>query len=215
MSKHEASGKKEQLKWTKNMDNAFIQSMITQQDNGNRVNGNFTTKAYNNMVEELSTKLQMNFTKNHLKNRLKTLKSRFSQWYDVLRETSLSGFSWNSTTHLIEASDEVWEKLIDSNPDAAALKAKKVSNFNEMLELFASDRDSGAQAEAAKERNGRLQKNDNINIETALEMDDFIAANDAILEGQYNIHDDIQVVHHTSSLPEQSSSANKLWLMLF
>ncbi|KAI3802383.1 hypothetical protein L1987_30515 [Smallanthus sonchifolius] len=100
------------------MDNAFIQAMVTQQDKGNRINGTFTSQAYSNMIEELNTSLRMDFNKNHLKNRLKTLKECFSQWYDMFRGTSLSGFSWNSDTQLTEAEDEVWDKLIDSKPEA-------------------------------------------------------------------------------------------------
>ncbi|KAM0020743.1 putative Myb/SANT-like domain-containing protein [Helianthus debilis subsp. tardiflorus] len=204
--KHEANGKKEQLKWTENMDNFFIQAMIVQQENGNRVNGNFTTHAYNNMVAELRTKLQMDFTKNHLKNRLKTLKEHFSQWYDMFHGTSLNGFTWNSSTQLIEAEEEVWDKLIESKPDAAAWKTKKVSNFNKMLELFSKDRATGAHAVTAKERNAQLQKNDNTNVDTNLDMEDFLAANDVTLESQYNIDDDIQLVDCT----EQSSSEKKI-----
>ncbi|XP_076891207.1 uncharacterized protein LOC143542524 [Bidens hawaiensis] len=191
------------------MDNAFIQAMITQKDNGNRVNGTLTSTTYDNMVEELSIKFQMKVSKKHLKNRLKTLKEHFSQWYDLFRGTSLSGFSWNLTTQLIEADDEVWKKLIESKPEAEALKTKKVSNFNEMIELFAKDRASGAQAETAKESNARFQKNGGINLETVPEVDSFCAVNDVILESQYNIDDDIQVVNAMSSLPEQSSSAKK------
>ncbi|XP_035832310.1 uncharacterized protein At2g29880 isoform X3 [Helianthus annuus] len=208
MSKHEATGKKEQIKWTESMDNIFIQSMIAQQDNGNRINGSFTSQAYNNMIEELNTKLQIELTKKHLKNRLKTLKEHFSQWYDMFRGTSLSGFSWNSETQLIEAEDEVWDKLIDAKPDAAALKTKKVSNFNEMLQLFAKDRASGAHAETAKERNARLKENDSINIETVPDVDDFCAANDVVLESQCNTDDDIQV------LPPTSSRAKKCWIQI-
>ncbi|KAI3670530.1 hypothetical protein L1987_87868 [Smallanthus sonchifolius] len=167
MSKYEVignTGKKEQLKWTEIMDNAFIQAMVTQQDKGNRINGIFTSHAYSNMIEKLNTNLRMDFNKNHLKNRSKTLKERFSQWYDMFRGTSLSGFSCNSDTQLIEAEDEVWDKLIDSKPEDVMLKTRKVSNYNEMLELFAKDRASGAHDETAKERYARLQKNDNIKI---------------------------------------------------
>ena len=78
-----------------------------------------------------------------------------------------------------------------------------------MLELFARDRASGAQAETAKERNARLQKTDNINIETIPELDDFLAANDVTMESQNLIDDDIQVVYPSSSQLEQSSSAKK------
>ncbi|XP_076892483.1 uncharacterized protein LOC143544218 [Bidens hawaiensis] len=129
MSKHDASentSEKENMMWTETMDNAFIQSMITQQVSGYRIGGNFTPQAYKNMVAELSTNLQMTFTKSHLKNRLKTLKSRFSTWYDMFNGTSLSGFSWNLETQLIEAEDEVWKKLIESEPKAAMLKTKSV-----------------------------------------------------------------------------------------
>ncbi|XP_022032395.1 uncharacterized protein LOC110933483 [Helianthus annuus] len=140
------------------MDNAFIQSMITQEINGYRIGGNFTPQAYKNIVAELSTNLQMNFTKAHLKNRLKTLKHRFcfSARYDMFQGKSLSGFSWNPETQLIEVEDEVWQQLIDSKPTATALKTKKITNYHEMLELFANDRASGAQDETAKERNARL-----------------------------------------------------------
>ncbi|KAD3640019.1 hypothetical protein E3N88_29242 [Mikania micrantha] len=164
-------GKKEQLKWTDFMDEIFVQAMITEKDKGNSINGTFTSQAYINMIEELNTKLQMNFIKNHLKNHLKTLKEHFSQWYDMFQGTSLSGFSWNSNTQLIEAKDE-------SKPDAVMLKTKKVSNYYEMLELFAKDKASGAYAETAKERNARLQKNDNIKVETIKELDDLLAANE-------------------------------------
>ncbi|KAI7735951.1 hypothetical protein M8C21_022363, partial [Ambrosia artemisiifolia] len=94
-------------------------------------------------------------------------------------------------------------------PDAATVKKKKISNCNEMLELFARDRASGEQAETTKERNARLQKTDNINIESVLEVDDFSAASDVMLESQNIIDDDIQVVYPSSSQLEQSSSAKK------
>lgn len=113
MIKQEASGsEKEQVKWSDKLDYAYIQTMIKQQETGNRVNGSFTPTAYAQMVEELNTEHQMDITKSHLKNRYKTLKKHFSQWYDLFRGISLSGFSWNSSTQLIEAEEEVWDNLI-------------------------------------------------------------------------------------------------------
>nr|KAJ0201302.1 hypothetical protein LSAT_V11C600341910 [Lactuca sativa] len=132
------------------MDAAFVDAMVQQQEKGNRPYGKFTSQAYANMVEELNKKLTMNLTKSHLKNRLKTLKSTFSQWYDMFNGISLSGFGWNADTQLIEADEE-------SKPDAVALKTKKVAHFEQMLVLFARDRASGENAETAKERNARLE----------------------------------------------------------
>ncbi|KAI3508728.1 hypothetical protein L1887_23741 [Cichorium endivia] len=210
MSKHEAFAnicKKEQLKWTEKMDSAFVQAMIKQQDKGNRIKGTFTTQAYADMTEELSAILQMNITKNHLK----TLKPAFSRWYDLFQGTSMSGFSWNANTRLIEADDEIWDNLIKSKPDVIMLKTKKVSNYNEMLDLFSTDRAKGEDAETAKERNARLNKIDNIKLEKISEVDDLLASNEVTLENPYNLDDDddIQVVYPTPLSPEQPSSAKK------
>lgn len=105
--------KKEQFGWTTEMDDAFIQSMITQQEKGNRPNGTFSPRAYTNMVNELSKNLNLPFTKSRLKNRLRTIKEHFAQCHDVIHGSKLSGFSWNATTQFIEAEEEVWEQLIE------------------------------------------------------------------------------------------------------
>ncbi|CAI9288135.1 unnamed protein product [Lactuca saligna] len=41
-----------------------------------------------------------------------SLKSGFSQWYDMFHGISLNGFDWNAETQLIEADDQVWDHLI-------------------------------------------------------------------------------------------------------
>ncbi|KAD3067807.1 hypothetical protein E3N88_35687 [Mikania micrantha] len=127
----------------------------------------------------------------------------------MFRGTSLSGFSWNSNNQLIEAEDEVWEKLIDSKPEAVMLKTKKVSNYYEMLELFSKDRASGAHVETAKERNDRYEKSGNIKVETITEVDELLEANEVTLENQHSNYDDVQVLDSMTSPPEQSSSAKK------
>ncbi|CAI9295479.1 unnamed protein product [Lactuca saligna] len=211
MIKQEAGGsEKEQVKWSEIMDYAYIQVMIKQQEIGNRVNGSFTPTAYAQMVEELNTNHQMDITKSHLKNRYKTLKKHFSQWYDVFRGISMSGFSWNSSTQLIEAEEEVWDNLIKSKPEAVSLKTKKIAYFDEMLMLFARDRASGAHAETAKERNARLNKNENIQVETIKEVDDMLANNKIHLENEYvDLDDNIQDVIPPPFSQEQSSCAKK------
>lgn len=105
--------KREMLMWTPQMDEFFLQAMLTQQYHGNRIDGTFTSTAYTNMVNELHEKLNMNFSKSHLKNRLKTLKDHFAQCYDLFRGVGLSGFAWNSETKLFEADNEVWDSLIE------------------------------------------------------------------------------------------------------
>lgn len=71
------SGKRDTLVWTPRMDIAFIQTMLKEHDKGNMIDGTFTSQAYMNMVEMLYRNMNQDFNKNHLKNRLKTIKKHF------------------------------------------------------------------------------------------------------------------------------------------
>ncbi|PWA74773.1 myb/SANT-like domain-containing protein [Artemisia annua] len=130
------------------MDVEFIRVMILEKDKGNRICGTFTSQAYANMVEELNRTLKLKLSRKHLQNRLGTIKEHFALCYDVFRGTTLSGFSWNPITELIEAEEEVWKALIEANPEASIWKTKTISNYDDLYELFAKDR---ATADAMKE----------------------------------------------------------------
>ena len=109
-----ATTKKElsdKFSWNDQMDVAFIEAMLKEQNAGNRPNGNFSPHAYSNMVKALSEKFNVTFEKEKLKNRIKTLKKYFNQFHDVFKGVALSGYAWNPSTKLIEAEDEVWEAL--------------------------------------------------------------------------------------------------------
>ena len=110
--KKDPSIMKENMKWTLAMDEVFIQALLDQHYKGFRVDGTFTPTAYNNIINELKEKLGMEFTKSHLKNRLKTLKEHFKESYDFFRNGKLSGFSWNPFTKTWCAEPEVWEQLL-------------------------------------------------------------------------------------------------------
>nr|KAJ0211521.1 hypothetical protein LSAT_V11C400162550 [Lactuca sativa] len=217
MMKEEQVTKKEHIKWTDWMDSCFIQYMMTQDDKGLRISGSFIPQAYSNMVEELNQKFGKSLTKSHLKNRLKTLKSGFSQWFDMFRGTSLSGFGWNSETQLIEADEEVWANLINViKARGNFIEVQKIPNYNEMIALFARDRASGVHAETPKEKNARLNKTGDIKVETIEEVDQLLASNDITLEKQQKNNDDdddglddIQVLSPTCFSPVQNSSSKK------
>ncbi|GJU13861.1 Myb/SANT-like domain-containing protein [Tanacetum coccineum] len=180
------------LVWTHQMDDAFIEAMLKEKENGNKLDGSFTSQAYMNMVEELSKSLKLEIKKVHLKNRLKTLKAHFSQYNDIFRGASLSGFSWDPTTKLMNAEDEVWEALI--KPEAAKLRTKPIRHYNEMLELFAKDRATGKGAQTAKERNNRMKINEQTTeaIDELGETDPLFENNDIGLEN-FNNCNDVQV----------------------
>ncbi|KAL4301355.1 hypothetical protein AHAS_Ahas17G0292600 [Arachis hypogaea] len=98
------------LRWTDEMDTTFIDALIEECRKGNRVDGTFTTMAYDNILSLLRSIYGNHIRKENLKNRLKTLKDHFGVCYDNFH--GLSGFSWNPITKMFEAEAEVWEELI-------------------------------------------------------------------------------------------------------
>ncbi|KAK3189643.1 hypothetical protein Dsin_029204 [Dipteronia sinensis] len=102
--------KKDTVKWTENMDVVLLDALLEQQANGNRIDGTFTTSAYNNVLKICREELKYPFDKDHLKNRIKTLKINFNACYDLFK--GLSGFSWSPVTRMFEAELEVWNTLI-------------------------------------------------------------------------------------------------------
>ncbi|PWA86429.1 myb/SANT-like domain-containing protein [Artemisia annua] len=53
-----ATTKNEAFSWNDQMDAAFIEAMLKEQNAGNRPNGTFSPHAYNNMVKALSDKFE-------------------------------------------------------------------------------------------------------------------------------------------------------------
>ncbi|QHO48367.1 uncharacterized protein DS421_1g04870 [Arachis hypogaea] len=100
---------KDNLRWTEEMDAAFLDALIEECSKRNRVDGTFITTAYVNVLAILKTSFGNHLRKDNLKNRLKTLKDQFGVCYDF---HNLSGFSWNPETKLFTAEPEVWTDLI-------------------------------------------------------------------------------------------------------
>ncbi|GMP96788.1 hypothetical protein CsSME_00045281 [Camellia sinensis var. sinensis] len=87
------------------MDDALIDALYHQHVEGNRVNGTFTTSAYDKIVKELHEMYNLDLDKAKVKNRLKTIKEHFAECYDLFKHTS--GFAWSPVTRMFTAEPEV------------------------------------------------------------------------------------------------------------
>ena len=96
------------------MDDALVDAFLHQVIIGGRVNGTFTSKAYDDIVKELVEKFDMKINKDKVKNQQKTLKKNFHECYDIFKD-GLSGFGWNGSLNMWTAEPEVWELLIAVN----------------------------------------------------------------------------------------------------
>ncbi|XP_074272090.1 uncharacterized protein LOC141595996 [Silene latifolia] len=137
------------LRWTDRMDKVFIDALMNEVVLGNRVDGSFTSHAYDNIVKECSEKMNQPLTKAHLKNRLKTIKKNFNDVFDLF---GASGWGWNEVTAMFDNEDEVWESLLEKKPEAKKWKNTPFPHFDLLAKLFSKDRATGAESATAKEK---------------------------------------------------------------
>ncbi|XP_074287285.1 uncharacterized protein LOC141612416 isoform X2 [Silene latifolia] len=137
------------LRWTDRMDKFFIDALMNEVVLGNRVDGSFTSHAYDNIVKECSEKMKLPLTKDHLKNRLKTIKKNFNEVFDLF---GASGWGWNEVTAMFEYEDEVWDSLLQRKPEAKKWKNTPFPHFNLLAKLLSKDRATGDESGTAKEK---------------------------------------------------------------
>lgn len=73
---HSSQPAREFFRWTDEMDRHLIDAMIEEARLGNRVDRTWTSQAYTNIVQSLRNAGVGDVSKNHVKNRLKTLKEK-------------------------------------------------------------------------------------------------------------------------------------------
>ncbi|XP_031482750.1 uncharacterized protein LOC116252544 [Nymphaea colorata] len=179
-------GKTDKIQWSQSMDDVLIDALLLQQIIGNRVNDTFTTTAYDNVVTELNDKLGKMLTKDHIKNRMKTLKSNFSSCYDIFK-SGLSGFSIDSKTNMWTAEPEVWKPLIEANPMAKKWMTALVPNYDKLVNLFGNDRATGEGSMTAKERCNRMSLACEGTGNRIQLIDEMVSQNEAVLEPFINL----------------------------
>ncbi|XVF62995.1 hypothetical protein PTKIN_Ptkin09bG0053500 [Pterospermum kingtungense] len=72
------------------MDNLLVDAMLEEEHKGNRSNGAFSTTAYDNMLQVLTTTFGRHIKKINIKNRTRTFKKTFGKCKDLFH--GLSGF---------------------------------------------------------------------------------------------------------------------------
>ncbi|RYR11834.1 hypothetical protein Ahy_B04g069343 [Arachis hypogaea] len=137
---------KDNLRWSDDMDEVLLNVLAEEASKGNRHDGSWTTEAYANVVKSLSIAIGPHITKNHIKNRMKTLKDHFAEAYDLFHH--LSGFAWNPVTRKFEAEEQVWQDFIK--------------------ELFRADRATGKGATTSRERIQEIAR-DHIDLNDSFE----------------------------------------------
>ncbi|CAL5365309.1 unnamed protein product [Camellia sinensis] len=145
---------KKHLKWNNQMDIVLIDSLLDQMLKGQKIGGSFTSSAYRAASNAVSTKFSVHCDSSHVRNRLKTLKRNLAMAKDML--TTDSGFGYNHSTQLIEATAGVWAAYLKAKPKASQFRHAPIQNFQKLCQLFEKDRATGSLAIGPKEKRLRL-----------------------------------------------------------
>ncbi|XP_045800963.1 uncharacterized protein LOC123894894 [Trifolium pratense] len=203
------NGNSRTLSWTRAMDDALVDAFMHEFENGNKVNGTFTSTAYDHITAEISALFGGKIDRVKIKNRWKTLKKNFTEYYDIFKG-GMSGFSMNPTTQLWDAEPEVWDALIASKPKAAYWRNVPLPNYEKMVTLYGPNRADGDESETLKET--RKQSSSVIDedfVETIQDIDGHVAQNEVNLEGFDAPRFDFTVPETQSSDPSPIASGSK------
>ncbi|KAJ3706954.1 hypothetical protein LUZ61_010659 [Rhynchospora tenuis] len=200
----------ELVTWNQNMDDALLDALEYQSNIGNRVSGTFTSKAYDNILKELSDKFKdVAFDKEKIKNRVKYLKRNFGICYDLFK--GLSGFSWNSVSNMWSADPGVWKDLFKSRPEAKVWMTKPVRNYKKLEALFGDDRATEEDAETAaeiRERNARLNDVESgVQVDETVEEIDFLVSQNEATIGGYDVDPESPLLNKSNG--EEGTSKQK------
>ena len=108
--KEKESQKDRYFKWTRCMDGQLLEVLKEQKAKGLKDDRNFQPQAYRAAIDALNETFKLNITKNHIVNRLKTLKEQMGNAVELLNQKS--GISWDDISKRLVADENVWNNLI-------------------------------------------------------------------------------------------------------
>jgi hypothetical protein len=104
----------ETCNWTTVMDEVLIDAYLHQLTLGNIIGNSMTKSAMDNILKELKSQFSNKpISKEKIKDHMKNIRAKWMPCYDIF-QNALSGFRWDSVTHMWDAEDEVWDKLIET-----------------------------------------------------------------------------------------------------
>uniref|UniRef100_A0A5B7BRF2 Myb/SANT-like domain-containing protein n=1 Tax=Davidia involucrata TaxID=16924 RepID=A0A5B7BRF2_DAVIN len=148
-----SSNAKEKVKyviWTNEMDRYFSKILVEHVRKGSKLDNIIKPATYAAALVALNEKFGLDLTKDHLKNRLKTLRKQFGVLKEILAQ---KGFKWDKARKMVVADDAVWNDYIKAHPDAKHFRAKFIENFEELCIIVGNDQaiascsDNGAEVD--------------------------------------------------------------------
>ncbi|XP_048332027.1 uncharacterized protein LOC107419928 isoform X2 [Ziziphus jujuba] len=97
------------IDWTPQMDCYFIDLMLEQTHEGNKVDHTFNEQAWTQMLVLFNQTFGLQCDKCFLEDRYMCLRKQYD---DITNLLNIGGFAWDETQQMVTADDEVWEACI-------------------------------------------------------------------------------------------------------
>ncbi|KAI3414376.1 uncharacterized protein J3R85_016374 [Psidium guajava] len=120
--------------WTPEMDRYFIDLMLEQVSQGNKIEDNlFSKRAWKHMMLLFNAKFKFQYEKDVLKNRHKSLRNLYKAIKNLLNQ---QGFSWDETRKTVIADNKVWDDYIKLHPDARSYRIKSIPYYRDLCRIY-------------------------------------------------------------------------------
>lgn len=107
---HEEGKSRSYVVWTTEMDIALASVLYDQVNQGNKSHGDWKPQAYQVAVDELNATLQLQLTKDNVKNRMKSWKRHYGVIFEI---RSQSTFPWTEEKKMVVVTAEDRKKWVD------------------------------------------------------------------------------------------------------
>ncbi|CAL0333074.1 unnamed protein product [Lupinus luteus] len=137
MSNHNATtnttNDQSRIQWTPLVERYFVDLMLEQKRRGNRAGHTFKKEAWKEMQKMFSTKFAFGCDKDSMKLYYANLWNRFNSVKNILCHKD---FTWDDSTQMVVADDQVWDAYIQAYPNAQKYRIRPVLNYGDLCEIF-------------------------------------------------------------------------------
>ncbi|XP_022732383.1 L10-interacting MYB domain-containing protein-like isoform X2 [Durio zibethinus] len=191
------------MRWTYEMDQCLSKVLAEQVKLGNKskLDNKLRPAASVAADSALNERFQLDLTREHVRNHLKTWKKHYEILKGLLHH---SDFEWDKAHTMIIANDSAWNQYIKRNPDARSFRGQVIGNYNELCAIFGCDDLPGGLLNST---------NDDVNLTANNEAADteFYNQSDVAKDkGKYILWTDEMDRCLTEQLVEQVTLGNKL-----
>ncbi|KAL6134483.1 hypothetical protein ACLB2K_066714 [Fragaria x ananassa] len=127
------------ISWNKQMDAALVKALTGQMKQGNRADGQWTRHAIEVVVHQLNMTLELDLTKDNVKNRLKAWKRCYAIISDIKNQNHLMWDEGRKMVVITPQNLEAWNDYVESQPLARRYQNKFIDNWDDLALLCGND----------------------------------------------------------------------------